>query len=482
MALDLRIDGVPFPGETLTGFYRYFDADTEIEGDSVLRWFRNSEVIHGETREHIVMNADLGSVLTFEVTPVSEVAFPPSTAVGMTRFVSTTPEVEFRGNGGPGGLGDEGVQPTVWYRADAGVQTAPSGRVTRWDSSLAGGSPAQVLNIGREPLLLPQFGPRNAPAIRFEGAQALEAPGFPLNRFTLFTVTSSQHPANTFERYLLGHSSASQLHSLLLGTLNGVHQAFLRGSGLSFSSVATLDGAPHTFVIERKIGNGGVGYVDGLRQGNFLQATSPANNSDWLIGAGFQTGAFYRGEVFEIILYPQGVGEVRRMIVEHYLAGRHGIPPAGQVIFQDWDSHGMDICGLGRSNSDRVESAEGTGPLGMRSPTALSRNDYLLWGHDSGEKFRLVPYDQNGFHFKLEHDWSIQITDGGDGDGVGLVDVTLRMSQLQLLATPSRWALLLTEGGSTQVIPATSYNPLEQLMIFPGIDLGTTRSLSFAIR
>ena len=335
-----------------------------------------------------------------------------------------------------------------------------------------------------EPLLLPRHGPRNAPAIRFEGAQALELPVSPLAGFSLVIVDSTLSTSSSSSAYVIGQSSAALARNFLLGVTNTLNHIYIRNKRLSLPKAMTFDGLPHAFIVLRDPFSGSsAAHVDGVLRGTLSTFIQPIAHPTWLIGAGFQTGAFFEGEVYEILIHSDRIGTARRKLVEHYLYGRHGIQPLGQVVFHDWQSHGRDICGIGRSAIDIVDRAEGTGPLGMHGPTALSRGDYLLWGHDGSDELEIVSFGVNGYSHKLNQEWSIEITDGGNGDGVGLVDITLRIRGLDFLSVPNRWAILLTAADdSFHLSPATNYDPQEELMHFSSIDLTDVRFITFAIR
>jgi hypothetical protein len=265
---------------------------------------------------------------------------------------------------------------------------------------------------------------------------------------------------------------------------NNLHLIYINTIRLNLTGAITIDGLPHALVIHRDAFSGSTAaFVDGVPRGSISTFLQTIDHPRWLIGAGFQTGAFFEGEVYEILLHPDRIGPARRRLVEHYLYGRHGIQPRGQVLFRDWQSHGHDICGIGRSTMDIVDHAEGTGPLGMHSPTALSRDDYVLWGHEGSEELEVVSYGVNGYPYKLNQEWSIETTDGGNGDGVGLVDITLRLHGVDFLSVPNRWAILLTaQDASFRLSPATNYDAQKELMHFPSIDLTVVRYLTFAIR
>jgi hypothetical protein len=59
-------------GDTLTGSYSYSDVDNDLEGTSTFRWLRNGTAIPGATATtYILVAADSGATITFEVTPVA---------------------------------------------------------------------------------------------------------------------------------------------------------------------------------------------------------------------------------------------------------------------------------------------------------------------------------------------------------------------------------------------------------------------------
>ena len=87
-ATSVNITGSPFFGQLLTGQYTYTDLDGDVEGISTFRWLRNGVAIGGATAiTYTTVSADVGQLLTFEVTPVAATGDSPGTAatsVGVT--------------------------------------------------------------------------------------------------------------------------------------------------------------------------------------------------------------------------------------------------------------------------------------------------------------------------------------------------------------------------------------------------------------
>jgi hypothetical protein len=64
--------GNAFTGDGLTGNYTYDDVNGDVEGVSTFRWLRNgASISHATSLIYVVVAADVGTSLTFEVTPVA---------------------------------------------------------------------------------------------------------------------------------------------------------------------------------------------------------------------------------------------------------------------------------------------------------------------------------------------------------------------------------------------------------------------------
>jgi len=104
VASAVSISGTPDVGSTLTGHYTYSDVDGDIEGTSTFRWLRDGSPISGATST-TYSPADVGSTITFEVTPVASTGSTPGAAVLSSGVVVTgnTPVTSGGGGGGVGG-------------------------------------------------------------------------------------------------------------------------------------------------------------------------------------------------------------------------------------------------------------------------------------------------------------------------------------------------------------------------------------------
>jgi len=81
-ASSVAIAGTAQSGNTLTGSYTYADANGDLEGTSTFRWLRGGTAIAGATATtYTLLAADIGTTITFEVTPVAWSGTSPGTAV-----------------------------------------------------------------------------------------------------------------------------------------------------------------------------------------------------------------------------------------------------------------------------------------------------------------------------------------------------------------------------------------------------------------
>jgi len=82
VASAVSITGSTILGATLTGHYTYTDNESNAEGTSTFRWLRDDVAISGATGlTHVIVLADQGHTIKFEITPVASVGTSPGTPV-----------------------------------------------------------------------------------------------------------------------------------------------------------------------------------------------------------------------------------------------------------------------------------------------------------------------------------------------------------------------------------------------------------------
>jgi hypothetical protein len=476
------------------GSYRYFDPENDLQGETVERWLRNGIEVPGEVNEHFVIPADLNSVLTYEVTPISLFAFPSDTAVGDTISVTIAPgDFEgLTGEDGPGGysIHSGGNLVEFWVRADRGVVVDPfSDLVLQWKDNALIPNNARPLADGLEPRFVERAGPPALPAVRFSGAQILRFPSPLSGKFTLAAVTRT-------DNFIQGNSNWKAAPAIVGASRASTTPANLRlsvqfGTSLGAvnnrrveSEVQMADGEPHILMLTRDEPRHFL-FLDGAPGGDQTHNASSINESNWLLGSAFDTGGYYDGDIYEVFAVAEVAGEARRSLLEHYFAGRYGIDLQTEVRYARLSTHGKDVTGIGRiSDSDKVSGASGTGAVGIFSPTALSDGDFLLWGHNGSGKLEADFFGIGGYTFRLRESWSVTLTDGGNGDGVGLVNVELRLGDLNTLNDATRWGIILIdlENPTPLILPADSIDPMDNTLRFAGVDFGGVDFFSFAVR
>ncbi|WP_162304524.1 FISUMP domain-containing protein [Maribellus luteus] len=94
LANDVTQSGIAQVGETLTGSYNYFDSDGDIEGNSILKWYRSDSpdgsspnLISGTTGiNYTLTNSDIGKYIGFAVVPVAKTGTSQGNEVVVSTF------------------------------------------------------------------------------------------------------------------------------------------------------------------------------------------------------------------------------------------------------------------------------------------------------------------------------------------------------------------------------------------------------------
>ena len=256
IAFGLAIDGIDRLGRTLTGTYRYADAERDPEGPTRFRWLRDGIPIPGELAPtHVISAEDSGKTLDFEVTPVALYSWPPETQAGeAVRTAHSIPVLFFpRGTGGPGGVGltDGRSDVRLWLRASEGV-TTEGGEVTKWSDQSGYRRDASAVDT-RRPDLVDGVGPRLAPAVRFDGASHLGVPSPVDDDLTLVaafaTTSTAGNPNQTWwvTPAILGGETPNCRRDYHLGLVSGRPLFVVREVELLLGA-SYADGMPHALM------------------------------------------------------------------------------------------------------------------------------------------------------------------------------------------------------------------------------------------
>ena len=450
-AAGLAITGTPEEGGTLSGTYVYFDNDDDFEGGTSFRWLRDGAPIEGATQPSYVLSAlDVGTVVSFEVTPVSLYAWPPETLVGTPVEVSIlipAPGIALS-VGGPGGIGNTSLadELALWLSADRGVTTeatdrADVERVTGWSDRSS--RRLRAIPLQDAPRFVAPSGTQPA-AIRFDEREGLVLARSVSGEFTLVTTFRTGEPESSL---FGGAPGAGELVDLALGLVGG--RPRLEATGRSLSAPGRFDdGRLHT--LQAVISDEQLTLqLDGEELARLeLPRLADLSPTRFAIGAtpeptglpGFP-GEFV-GEIGELVLFDRALDPLEQSLVDHYLAGRYGIDLA-EPRYDAFESHPAHIAGLARSETFTQSVARGTGEVVLSHPSSLDAGDALLFGANEPERLysREAP---PGIGARRARSWAYTLTDGS-GDGVGTVDVTFLLGEDSAVRTASDMVLLIDD-------------------------------------
>jgi hypothetical protein len=137
--------GSALVGDTLAGFYTFFDADEDSEGVSLYQWLRDGDVIAGaNTLTYILSAADSGSTISLEVTPVAQQGVITgdefvSTGITVENSAPTVSSVSINDdNGGAIVVGDTLSGTYLYSDADGDPEGASTFRWLRNNTAITG--------------------------------------------------------------------------------------------------------------------------------------------------------------------------------------------------------------------------------------------------------------------------------------------------------------------------------------------------------
>jgi FG-GAP repeat len=132
-------------GDTLTGSYTYTDIDDDTEGSSLFRWLRGGSAIGGATAStYILVAADSGTSITFEVTPIASAGVPSgaivtSSSITVVNSAPTASSVSISdGNGGNAVVGDSLTGNYTYADVDGDSEGTSTFRWLRNGSAIGG--------------------------------------------------------------------------------------------------------------------------------------------------------------------------------------------------------------------------------------------------------------------------------------------------------------------------------------------------------
>jgi hypothetical protein len=135
------------------------------------------------------------------------------------------------------------------------------------------------------------------------------------------------------------------------------------------------------------------------------------------------SGNYLDGQIAEMVVYKKILNKVQKKIINNYFASKYGLTLTEGDIYSFDAGYGEDVSGIGRIDVNTFHSkAQSDSLFTVSAPSALSDGDYLLFGHNNGS---LNSWTSGTGVEQINRTWRFQETDGGNGDGVGTITVTL---------------------------------------------------------
>lgn len=173
-------------------------------------------------------------------------------------------------------------------------------------------------------------------------------------------------------------------------------------------------------------------------------------------GGSSGTGDYFNGDVAEFIHYNLSTNTAERILIENYLSAKYNIAlAANDVYLMDNPGNGdfdNEAAGIGQA-SDGTSNIDGQGPSIVRanSASALSNNEFLIWGHDGAALSESPSNVPTGIDYRLERIWR-----ASHQGNVGTVTLSFDVSSVSVSGGAATDFFLLVDGADTDFSNATS--------------------------
>ena len=397
------------------------------------------------------------------------------------------------GSTGPGGVGDASVTP-IWLRADAIEGVGDGADLATWADVSGNGNDASQSAPGQRPTYEQGVSTMNdRPVVRFEDPSEatttedgdgdfLDTPSpsiAPTSGYTYFVVAdveadvASGGAGDGDGTFVLDRpENVQSLVSLKViddnGPKLGYQTRYADGSGLGAAVSSTAPGpplgSPRLVALQRDVGNQFRIFVDGNQEATFTDDGSDLDPPGLRIGSHATRDAL-DGDVPEVVVFSETLGEARRTIVENYLSAKYAVPLDGGDRYAGDQSGNGDydrgVFGIGRTSASDFHSAAETDGLRFDAAAGLGNGDYLLAGHRTAANTATTS-DINGLGGTIEarsaRTWYTDVTNSGAGI---TVDVTVDLSEAGLSGPAGAAGNYVLLQRTADAADGTSWTPLQ---------------------
>ena len=147
------------------------------------------------------------------------------------------------------------------------------------------------------------------------------------------------------------------------------------------------------------------------------------------------SGAYFDGEVAELIQYNRNLNDAQLIVIDNYLASRYDINLGTVNRYSHAANFGNEVIGIGRAaDSSSHPDARGRGVLEISGATGQQNQEFLFLGYDNGDfsNWTTTEVDPRNFNTqRLAREWRV------DESGLDVGTVTFTIDGSQLPAAPS---------------------------------------------
>jgi prepilin-type N-terminal cleavage/methylation domain-containing protein len=205
---------------------------------------------------------------------------------------------------------------SLWLRADKGITKDANNFVAQWDDRSGNGNNAIQATGAAQPLLV-NNGLNGEPVIRFDGADNFFLTNdITVGQASMFVVFKKTVGTNA---YLIGNSS--QLYTGLANWSN--NNTYYQDQYMHYLAAATGQISSFSSLACIYDGSNGVFYVNNISSGT--AAYSDLNFAVNEIGGRYTNSDDLNGDIAEIIIYNQALGDSDRQQVENYLNEKYNL-------------------------------------------------------------------------------------------------------------------------------------------------------------
>src|SRR5512133_3020896 len=360
---------------------------------------------------------------------------------------------------GPGGVGDM-TNTQLWLRADRGVFTImPFSAVVQWDDQSG-----NARNF--KPVIIDQNVPERTlgvvnglPALIFDDMGGVDG-AFLGHRGGL--GFSGSDAATVIIVAKNTSASDEQNGGLYTGQENVGAAGQVRNYSLEYSDAVRFNGQSQVFNDGHTSGNwkmvvysnaagasvsGYRAWLDGTSlTGNSASATVPSLTANFSLlgatqfGGTFNSAGFFDGEMAEVVVYSSQLNDASRLVLENSLGAKYNLTIANDhYAYQATHSH--DVSGIAAYNSTTFTNGHSSELLSINSPSDLSENEFLFYGHDNQDAtvWTMTEVPASGT-YRIAREWRVDET-----SEVGTVTLSIPAASLPAIPAGYDNVAILTD-------------------------------------